>query len=43
MLLITNDGDLSKKLTHTRQSSVAKVYKATLDKPLLKEDFDSHS
>lgn len=40
VLLITNDGDLSKKLTHP-SSSVAKVYKATLDKPLLKEDFEA--
>lgn len=40
VLLITNDGDLSKKLTHP-SSSVAKVYKAILDKPLLKEHFEA--
>lgn len=42
VLLITNDGDLSKKLTHP-SSNVVKVYKAILDKPLLKEDFEAIS
>lgn len=40
VLLITNDGDLSLKLTHP-SNSMAKIYKATLDKPLKQEHFDA--
>ena len=39
VLLLTNDGDLTEKLTHPRHE-VRKIYHATLDKNLLKEDFD---
>jgi 23S rRNA pseudouridine2605 synthase len=39
VLLITNDGDLSQKLTHPR-NEVKKVYAITLNKPLEKKDFD---
>ncbi|MBR1538984.1 MAG: rRNA pseudouridine synthase [Bacteroidales bacterium] len=39
VLLLTNDGDLTEKLTHPRHE-VRKIYHATLDKNLKKEDFD---
>tara|TARA_B100001093_G_scaffold490817_1_gene530246 strand:+ start:761 stop:1558 length:798 start_codon:yes stop_codon:yes gene_type:complete len=39
VLLLTNDGDLSLKLTHP-SNSMAKVYKASLNKPLSQEHFD---
>lgn len=40
VLLITNDGDLSKKLTHP-SSEVAKVYKVTLNKDFTENDFSA--
>ncbi|MDH5398257.1 MAG: rRNA pseudouridine synthase [Cyclobacteriaceae bacterium] len=40
LLLFTNDGDLTKKLTHP-SGGVKKVYKAELNKPLTKNDFQS--
>lgn len=40
VLLITNDGDLSLKLTHP-SNSMAKVYKATLNKGLSQEHFEA--
>ncbi|MBR3064417.1 MAG: rRNA pseudouridine synthase [Bacteroidales bacterium] len=39
VLLFTNDGDLTEKLTHPKHE-VRKIYQATLDKNLKKEDFD---
>ena len=39
VLLFTNDGDLTQKLTHPK-NEVRKIYHATLDKSLKKEDFD---
>ena len=39
VLLFTNDGDLTEKLTHPKHE-VRKIYHATLDKNLKKEDFD---
>jgi 23S rRNA pseudouridine2605 synthase len=39
VLLLTNDGDLSQKLTHPKHE-VKKIYQVTLDKPLDKKDFD---
>ena len=39
VLLLTNDGDLSEKLTHPSHQ-VRKVYQAQLDRNLAKEDFD---
>jgi 23S rRNA pseudouridine2605 synthase len=39
LLLLTNDGELSQKLSHPKYG-IRKVYKATLDKNLNKEDFD---
>jgi len=38
LLLLTNDGDLTDKLTHPSYN-VKKIYKAELDKPLTKNDF----
>lgn len=38
LLLLTNDGDLTKVLSHP-SFNVKKIYKATLDKPLTKVDF----
>jgi len=38
LLLLTNDGDLTDKLTHPSYN-VKKIYKAELDKPLSKADF----
>ena len=39
VLLFTNDGELADKLTHPKHQ-VRKIYHATLDKALRKEDFD---
>ncbi|MCB0496608.1 MAG: rRNA pseudouridine synthase [Cyclobacteriaceae bacterium] len=39
LLLLTNDGDLAKVLTHPSHQ-VKKIYKATLDKPLTKHHFE---
>lgn len=39
VLLLTNDGDLSQKLTHP-SNEIKKVYAVTLDRPLEKKDFD---
>lgn len=39
VLLLTNDGDLTQKLTHP-SNEIKKVYAATLDKPLAKSHFD---
>ena len=39
VLLLTNDGELSQKLTHPRHE-VKKVYHVTLDRVLDKKDFD---
>lgn len=38
LLLLTNDGDLTDKLTHPSYN-VKKIYKAELDRPLAKADF----
>ena len=40
VLLFTNDGDLSQKLTHP-SNEIKKVYSVTLDKPLTKKDFEA--
>lgn len=40
VLLITNDGELSMKLTHP-SNEITKVYKATLDKALTEEHFEA--
>lgn len=40
VLLLTNDGELAQKLSHPSYE-VKKIYEVTLDKPLLKKDFDS--
>ena len=37
LLLLTNDGELSQKLSHPK-SKVKKIYQVTLDKPLTEED-----
>ncbi len=39
LLLLTNDGELTQKLSHPKHE-VRKVYKATLNKNLSKEDFE---
>ncbi|HEU4469776.1 MAG TPA: pseudouridine synthase [Flavisolibacter sp.] len=39
VLLLTNDGDLTQKLTHP-SNEVKKLYAVTLDKPLTKNHFD---
>ena len=39
VLLLTNDGELSQKLTHPSHE-VKKIYHVTLDRPLEKKDFD---
>lgn len=39
VLLLTNDGDLSQKLTHP-SNEIKKVYAVTLDRPLDKKDFE---
>lgn len=38
LLLLTNDGDLTEKLSHPSHN-VKKIYKAELDRPLTKSDF----
>ncbi len=38
LLLLTNDGDLTEKLSHPSHN-VKKIYKAELDRPLTKNDF----
>jgi 23S rRNA pseudouridine2605 synthase len=40
VLLLTNDGDLTQKLTHP-SNEIKKVYAVTLDKPLSKTHFDA--
>ncbi len=40
LLLLTNDGELAKKLTHP-SSNVKKIYQAELDKPITTEDFEA--
>jgi 23S rRNA pseudouridine2605 synthase len=40
VLLLTNDGELTQKLTHP-SNEIKKVYAVTLDKPLTKADFDA--
>jgi 23S rRNA pseudouridine2605 synthase len=39
LLLLTNDGDLADKLTHPSYNA-KKIYKAELDRPLTKNDFE---
>jgi 23S rRNA pseudouridine2605 synthase len=39
VLLLTNDGDLTQKLSHPK-FNVRKIYEARLDKPLTKTDFE---
>jgi 23S rRNA pseudouridine2605 synthase len=39
VLLMTNDGELSQKLTHP-SNEIRKIYAVTLDRPLAKKDFD---
>ncbi|MGC4102246.1 pseudouridine synthase [Ferruginibacter sp.] len=39
VLLLTNDGDLTQKLSHPSYQ-IKKIYEAKLDKPLAKADFD---
>jgi len=39
VLLLTNDGDLTQKLSHPSYE-IKKIYEAKLDKPLTKTDFD---
>lgn len=39
VLLLTNDGELSQKLTHP-SNEIKKIYAVTLNKPLEKNDFD---
>lgn len=39
LLLLTNDGELTQKLSHPKHN-IKKVYKATLDKNLSKDDFE---
>jgi 23S rRNA pseudouridine2605 synthase len=38
LLLLTNDGELTEKLSHPKHN-VKKIYRAELDKPLTKNDF----
>lgn len=40
LLLLTNDGELAKKLTHP-SSNVKKIYQAELDKPITTEHFEA--
>jgi 23S rRNA pseudouridine2605 synthase len=42
LLLLTNDGELAKKLTHPSHK-ILKVYQADLDKPITQEDFEKIS
>ncbi len=39
LLLFTNDGQLSKKLTHPKHK-IKKIYQVTLNKPITKSDFE---
>jgi 23S rRNA pseudouridine2605 synthase len=39
VLILTNDGELAQKLSHPSYE-VRKIYEVTLDKPLIKKDFD---
>jgi 23S rRNA pseudouridine2605 synthase len=39
VLLLTNDGELTQKLSHPSYE-VKKIYEVRLDKPLVKKDFD---
>ncbi len=39
VLLLTNDGDLTQKLTHP-SNEIKKIYAVTLDRPLAKHDFE---
>lgn len=39
VLLLTNDGELAQKLSHPSYE-VRKIYEVTLDRPLVKKDFD---
>ena len=39
LLLLTNDGELAKKLTHP-SSEIKKIYQVELDKPITEEDFE---
>lgn len=39
VLLLTNDGDLAQKLAHPKHE-IKKVYHVTLDRPLIKQDFE---
>jgi 23S rRNA pseudouridine2605 synthase len=40
VLLLTNDGDLAQKLSHPSYE-IKKIYEVTLDKPLVKKDFET--
>lgn len=40
VLLLTNDGELAQKLSHPSYE-IKKIYEVTLDRPLLKKDFDT--
>jgi 23S rRNA pseudouridine2605 synthase len=40
VLLLTNDGELAQKLSHPSYE-IKKIYEVTLDKPLVKKDFDA--
>ncbi|HVK49189.1 MAG TPA: pseudouridine synthase [Pseudobacter sp.] len=40
VLLLTNDGELAQKLSHPSYE-IRKIYEVTLDKPLVKKDFDA--
>ena len=40
VLLLTNDGDLAQKLSHPRYE-IRKIYEVTLDKPMVKKDFEA--
>lgn len=40
VLLLTNDGELAQKLSHPSYQ-VKKIYEVTLDRPLVKKDFDT--
>lgn len=39
LLLLTNDGDLTQKLSHPK-NNIKKIYQVSLDKPLTNADFD---
>ena len=40
VMILTNDGELAQKLSHPSYQ-VRKIYEVTLDKPLVKKDFDA--